>query len=146
MHWISSIFSRSSSRAPHRFYVLLLCLLVCSGCAKQKTNEELMADLKAGNDRDRIIAVRTLPLREGKAQQMVPALMAALKDKDGDVRRSAALGLGSFGEEAKEAIPALQALQHDHDPRIRESARVALTRIDSGKFSSASQGQPGKSK
>ncbi len=153
MNCISTPFSRllscatrHSPLATRHFPALLLCVLACSGCARQKTNEELIADLKTGNDRDRIIAVRTLPVREGKAEQMVPVLMAALKDKDGDVRRSAALGLGSFGEEAKEAIPALQALLHDRDARIRESVRITLTRIDPVKFPASSPAQPSQSK
>ncbi|HEV8058746.1 MAG TPA: HEAT repeat domain-containing protein [Gemmataceae bacterium] len=105
-----------------------------------------MADLKSGTERDRIVAVRTLPERHGKAAQMVPALIEALKDKDGDVRRSAALGLGAFGEEAKDAIPALQALQHDRDARVRESAGIALSRIDPSKFSAPSKTQAAKKK
>jgi HEAT repeat protein len=64
---------------------------------------------------------------------VVPALIEALKDKDGDVRRSAALGLGSFGEEARDAVPALQAAQRDNDARVREAARIALSRIDPNK-------------
>jgi HEAT repeat protein len=71
-----------------------------------------------------------LQQREGDAAQAVPALIEALKDKVVDVRWSAAIGLGYFGEEAKDAIPALQAAQHDRDARVREAARVALSRID----------------
>ena len=67
-----------------------------------------------------------MPQRKGDAAKVVPALIEALKDKDGDVRRSAALGLGSFGEQAKDAIPALQAAQHDRDARVREAAGIAL--------------------
>jgi HEAT repeat protein len=113
-------------------FVLLLCLLAC-GCGK-KTTDELIADLKASQEKDRIIAVRTLPQRKGDAAQVVPALIEALKDKEGDIRWSAAIGLGSFGVEAKDAIPALQAAQRDHDARVREAAGVALSRIDPAKF------------
>jgi len=60
----------------------------------------------------------------------VPALIEALKDSEGDIRWSAAIGLGYFGEQAKDAIPALQKAQQDADPRVREGARVALSRID----------------
>jgi vesicle coat complex subunit len=140
---MSSVFEFFSAHWP---VTAALCLLACSGCAKQKTTEELMADLKAGNDRDRIIAVRTLPERQGKAEQMVPAMIAALKDHDGDVRRSAVIALGSMGEEAKEAMPALKALLHDRDARIRESVRTALSRIDPTKFSGSSKSEPGNSK
>src|SRR6266851_1067443 len=115
-------------------FVLLLCLLVCGGCSKQKSTNQLIADLKSSEERERIIAVRLLPQREGDAAQVVPALIEALKDKQGDVRWSAAIGLGYFGEPAKDAIPALQAAQHDRDPRVREAAGVALSRIDPEKF------------
>ena len=104
-------------------FVLLLCLLACGGCGKNKSTDELIADLKSSQERDRIIAVRLLPQRKGNAAQIVPALIDALKDKDGDVRRSAALGLGSFGEQAKDAIPALQAAQRGY---VLESGRIAL--------------------
>src|SRR5712664_1988419 len=75
-------------------FVLLLCLLVCGGCGKQKSTNQLIADLKSSEERDRIMAVRLLPQREGEATQVVPALTEALKDKQGDVRWSAAIGLG----------------------------------------------------
>ena len=111
-------------------FVLLLCLLACGGCGKKKSTDELIADLKSPQERDRIIAVRLLPQRKGDAAQIVPALIEALKDKEGDIRWSAAIGLGSFGEQAKDAIPALQAAQRDRDARVREAAGVALSRID----------------
>jgi len=112
-------------------FVLLLGLLACVGCGKEKSTSELIADLKAPEERERIIAVRTLPHRKADAAQIVPALIDALKDKDGDVRVSAAIGLGSFGEQAREAIPALEAAhKNGRDARIREAAGVALSRID----------------
>jgi vesicle coat complex subunit len=119
-------------RGP-RWFVLLLCLLACCGCGRKSTNE-LIADLKSSQDRDRIIAVRSLPTRRGDAAQVIPALIEALKDHDGDVRRSAAIGLGVFGDQARDAIPELQAAQQDRDARVREAARVALSRIDPTRF------------
>ena len=81
-----------------------------------------------------MVAVRTLPNRKGDAATVVPALIEALKDKEADIRRSAAIGLGGFGEQAKDAIPALQAALADPDARVREAAGKALTRIDLAKF------------
>ena len=120
-------------------FVLLLCLLACGGCAKEKSTAELMEDLKSGQERERLIAVRLLPQRKGDAAQIVPALIEALKDKEGDIRWSAAIGLGSFGEQAKDAIPALQAAQRDRDARVREAAGVALSRIDPTRFPTPSK-------
>jgi HEAT repeat protein len=125
-------------RARTRF-VLLLCLLACWGCSKNKSTDELIGDLKSTQEGDRIKAVRLLPQRKGDAAQVVPALIEALKDKEGDVRWSAAIGLGYFGEEAKDAIPALQAAQRDRDARVREAAGVALSRIDPERFPAPSK-------
>src|SRR5437879_5908124 len=137
---------RSLAMRLRKRFVLLLGLLVCGGCGKQKSTNQLIADLKSSQERDRIIAVRLLPQREGEATQVVPALIGALKDKEGDVRWSAAIGLGYFGEQAKDAIPALQAAQRDRDARVREAAAVALSRIDPAQFPVPSKGPPGKGK
>jgi HEAT repeat protein len=111
--------------------ILLVCLLACGGCGKSKSTEELIGDLKSAQEGDRIRAARLLPQHKGDAAKVVPALIAVLKDKQGDVRWSAAISLGYFGDQAKEAIPALQeAAQRDRDARVREAARVALSRID----------------
>jgi len=110
--------------------VLLLCLLAPVGCKKTKSTEELINDLKSPEERERIIAVRLLPERKADADQVVPALIEALKDRTEDVRWNAAIGLGYFGEQARDAIPALQEAQRDRDARVREAAGVALSRID----------------
>ena len=90
-------------------FALLLCLLACGGCARKKSTGELITGLKGSQERDRIVAVRLLPQRKKDAAQTVPALIEALKDKEHDIRWSAAIGLGYLGDSAKEAIPALLA-------------------------------------
>jgi HEAT repeat protein len=121
-------------------FVLLLSLLACGGCGKSKSTDELIADLKSPqHEGDQIKAVRLLSQRKGDAAKVVPALIEALKDKDGDIRWSAAIGLGYFGEQAKDAIPVLEAAQRDRDARVREAAGVALSRIDPTKFSASSK-------
>jgi HEAT repeat protein len=124
----------------HLLCIPLLCVLATCGCGKhEKSTPELIADLKSPQDKDRVIAVRLLPGHKGDAVQIVPAMIEALKDKEVDVRWSAAIGLGYFGDSAKEAIPALQAVLTDRDARVREAAGVALSRIDSTRFSSPSK-------
>ncbi|HEV7224593.1 MAG TPA: HEAT repeat domain-containing protein [Pirellulales bacterium] len=121
----------------------LLCTLASYGCGKrEKSTPELIADLKSTAEKDRIIAVRLLPGHKGDAVQVVPAMIEALKDKQIDVRWSAAIGLGYFGDSAKEAIPALQAALTDRDARVREAAGVALSRIDPARFTSPSKQPP----
>ncbi len=119
--------------------VLLLGVLACSGCGKKKSTDELIGDLKSPQEKERMIAVRTLPERKEDAVKVVPALIEALKDKQGDIRLSAAISLGSFGEQAREAISALQAAQNDRDARVRNAAGVALSRIDPEKFPASSK-------
>lgn len=114
--------------------LLLVCVLACGGCGSSKSTDDLVDDLKSPQERDRIIAVRLLQHKKDDAARVVPALIESLKDKDGDVRWSAAIGLGYFQEQALDAIPALQAAQQDSDPRVREAANVALSRIDPSKF------------
>ena len=120
--------------------VPLLCLLASYGCGKrEKSTPELIADLKSPEEKDRVIAVRLLPGHKQDATQIVPAMIEALKDKTNDIRWSAAIGLGYFGDGAKEAIPALQAALTDPDARVREAAGVALSRIDPTRFTSPSK-------
>jgi HEAT repeat protein len=124
------------------YFVPLLCLLACAGCGKTKSTAQLLEDLKAPQERERTMAVRLLPQRKGDATKIVPALIETLKDKEGDIRRSAALGLGSFGEQAKDAIPALEVARRDRDARVREAAGVALSRIDPTRFPDPSKLPP----
>ena len=112
---------------------LFFCFLGCGGCGKKST-DELIRDLNSPLEKDRITAVRLLPERTADAERIVPGLIESLKDKEGDIRWSAAIGLGRVGELAKDAIPALQAAQHDRDARVREAAGVALSRIDPAQF------------
>ncbi len=114
---------------------LLLCLLACGGCSKGKSTDELIADLKSGTEIEGVIAARTLPRGRGDAAKVVPALIAGLKHRGTDVRRSSAIKLGVFGEQAKDAIPALQKMEErDGDARVREAAGIALSRIDPERF------------
>jgi hypothetical protein len=131
-----------SARTP---LVLSLCLLAC-GCGKKKSTAELIADLNGPQEKDRLVAVRLLPQHKADAAQVVPALTEALKKQDADVRLSAAIGLGYFGEQARDAVPALRAAQRDRDARIREAAAVALSRIDPGKFPGRPKSRPAPTK
>jgi HEAT repeat protein len=114
--------------------LFLLGALACGGCAtrQEKSTDQLIGDLKGTDDRDKLIAARLLPRQKSDAEKVIPAMIEALKDRGSDVRLSAAIGLGMFGDKAREAIPALEALQGDPDARVREAAAKAVTRIDAG--------------
>jgi HEAT repeat protein len=127
-----------------RIWLALFVCLPALGCAGEKSTPQLLDDLKGPGERERLIAVRLLPQRKGDAAQIVPALIEALKDKEGDIRWSAAIGLGGFGEQARDAIPALQAAQRDRDARVREAARTALARIDPTLATKGGTGAPPK--
>jgi hypothetical protein len=134
-------------------FLFLLCILACGGCRKAKSTDELIADLKSHEEKDKLIAVRLLGQRKADGAKVIPALIEALKDKDGDIRWSAAIGLGYFGGDATDAAPALQAAQQDRDPRVREAADKALSRIDpkhaptsSSKSFATGKGRPGATK
>jgi HEAT repeat protein len=116
-----------------RGLVLLLGLLACGGGCGGRSTDELIKDLKSGKEKEAIIAARSLP--QGDAEKVVPALTEALKNRNQDVRRSAAIKLGGFGQQAKDAIPALQkAEENDGDARVREAAGIALSHIDPERF------------
>jgi HEAT repeat protein len=115
--------------------VLLLCLLACGGCGNQKSTDELITDLKKSKGTKATVAARSLPGGTGDAEKVVPALIEGLRHSAQEVRRSAAVKLGAFGEQAKDAIPALQKAEEvDGDARVREAAGIALSRIDPERF------------
>jgi HEAT repeat protein len=60
---------------------------------------------------------------------VLPALTAAMKDRDGGVRGAAVLALLRMGPAAQDACPALEEAQKDRDPRVRSNATKALRRI-----------------
>jgi HEAT repeat protein len=59
----------------------------------------------------------------------VPALIAALKDKQTDVRVAVVGALGEMGTEGKEAAVKLARMFHDPSVRVREHVREALAQI-----------------
>jgi HEAT repeat protein len=67
----------------------------------------------------------------GGAGEAVPALAGALQDGYGEVRRAAALTLGSLGPAAGAAQAALTRSLSDVNPRVREAAAKALQAIQS---------------
>src|SRR5579875_3642225 len=81
-------------------FALVLCLLACGGCGKTKSTDQLIEELNSPEEGERLKAVRLLQQRRTDAAKVVPAMIEALKDKGSDIRLSAAIGLGYFGEQA----------------------------------------------
>jgi HEAT repeat protein len=93
--------------------------------------EHLLEGLRSGNERMRGISTFELGKLGPEAAGAVP-LLAELyaRDRNLDVRWSAAWGLGKMGRAAADAVPALvRGLVHDADPDVRAQTAWALGRI-----------------
>ncbi len=66
--------------------------------------------------------------------EAVPALLAALTDRDGGVRQDAARGLGSAasGSRVDDALPPLHGLLRDREPLVRAAAIEAIGALRGG--------------
>lgn len=116
-----------------RCMVAFTVFVFVAGCGSGKSTDGLIEDLSSDDDGDRIKAVRLLQHHRGDPATVVPALIESLKDKEIDVRWSAAIGLGYFGAEAKSAIPDLEKAKSDKDRRVRDAATRAISRIEGEK-------------
>ena len=103
--------------------------MAVAGCGNGESTDELVGNLSSTDANDRVAAVRQLQSRKGDASKVVPALIESLKDKNGDARWSAVIGLGYFGAQAKSALRELEKLKSDKDRLIRDAAKVAIERI-----------------
>jgi HEAT repeat protein len=110
-------------------FTVLLFLIVFAGCSKSKPTNELVDKLSSHDEADRLKAVRLLQNRKQDSEKVVPALTKSLKDDHADIRLSAAIALGYFGDKAASALSALEEAQRDRDARVRNAASVAISRI-----------------
>ncbi len=67
--------------------------------------------------------------RQARTEEVVPALVACLKDEDVHVRKMATLGLGEIAEPLHQIVPALIEALADSDNGVRRRAGVALSEI-----------------
>ena len=64
-----------------------------------------------------------------KQDYSAPGLIKSLKDKDPDVRSTAATALGKYAPAAKEAVPPLTDALKDEDKHVRKAACYSLARF-----------------
>ena len=79
----------------------------------------------------RVVAATYLGILTDDADAAVPALIAALRDDDPEVRAAAATALGSFGEAGTGALPALRTAAGAGDEVVSRAAGLALVKLQS---------------
>jgi HEAT repeat protein len=112
-----------------QFAMVGVALVLLAGCSNKSTTE-WVDQVKAQDSAERLHAIRALGERPTEAAVVVPALSAALKDRDPFVRRDAAHALAKLGPEARPALPALRPLLKDRNHGVRKAATEALKKID----------------
>lgn len=101
---------------------------IMNACAGSNRPKYWIQKLKAADPHTRVTAARALgELREGT---VVPALIEALNDKDGEVRLAVVKALGRIGPPAKGAVPVLSRMREDADAKVRGEVVRALKQID----------------
>jgi HEAT repeat protein len=118
---------------------LLLFAMVGTGCGpkdpllahgkpvdhwlQESKNAELKARKKA------VIALGHVGTADPRA---IPALIAAVKDRDATIRKEAVLALLNIGPAAQDAVAVLREAEKDQDATVRLSAGKAIARIQGG--------------
>jgi len=78
----------------------------------------------------RVAAVGALSCVDVEPQQVVPAVVRALRDTNWFTRQIAAIGLAHFGTNAQQAVPALASALSDTNTSVRTAAALSLKQID----------------
>lgn len=120
----------------HRIIPAVLVGLL-AGCGSSLSTEDCLRQLDEGDVVKKRQAIRELGDRPEQAARAVPALIDALRDPSGYVRRDAAFALGKLGPDAKAAVPALLAAGKDREYTVRKAIAAALKKIDPGAISRA---------
>lgn len=112
-------------------FLVLLCPLVAAGCGTREPRPPSVAELtemlKKEDPPTQILAANWVVQLGPKAQATRPALIAALKSPDLQVRQNVALALGKLGPDAAaDAVPALSAALNDPEILVQQAAATAL--------------------
>jgi HEAT repeat protein len=124
-------------RHSRMFGLLLLGAMCCGGCGKKpatlaggKPVRYWIEALQKGDTRLRKQAAFKLGNVGPADTEALPALIAALKDRDAVVRAEAILALVKCGPTAGQAVPILQDLQErDPDAQVRRYAAKAVQKL-----------------
>jgi HEAT repeat protein len=113
-----------------RHLLTLSLLLLIAGCGGPQSTEDWLQQLKDPDVVKRREAIRELGARLIEDGRIAPALVEALHDENGYVRRDAAITLAKLGPAAKNIVPALVAALKDKERGVRKAAAQALKKID----------------
>jgi len=106
-------------------------------------NKELVPALIAGlKDGDSEVRVTSAYILVNIGKSAVGPLTETLKNKDRDMRANAAYVLSQFGRIAEEAIPELTAALKDEDAEVRRRSAYAISRIMEDLFVPLPQSAP----
>jgi HEAT repeat protein len=85
--------------------------------------------LKLPDSATRLECLKTLARAGNATKEAVPALVAALDDKESDVKILAAHVLGQIGPAARDAAEALTKAAKDSDKGVSDTAAKALEKV-----------------
>ena len=94
-----------------------------------RTAEQWGKDLAHPNSGVRVAAAKALVALKADAHPAVDSLLAALTDRNDDVRLYSAFGLGQIAQRPRSSLEALTKLLADEDEHVRYSAEWSLARI-----------------
>jgi D-alanyl-D-alanine carboxypeptidase len=93
--------------------------------------KDLIANLKSENSATRKTAIIALGHDGSRSEEVIQALITALKeDSNAENRKEAALALGLVGENSEQAKQALNEALQDQDDSVRGAAAIALSIIE----------------
>jgi HEAT repeat protein len=119
----------------------MVLLFVCQAGCSSKSEPVLshgkpvaywLEQMKQPDARARKKAVTALGHVGNADRAVLPALIAAVKDKHAHVRDEAVVALLNMGPGAGEAVPVLQDALRDQDATVRAHAAKAIARIQGG--------------
>jgi HEAT repeat protein len=93
--------------------------------------KQYLKDLKSGDEKSRAVAAYMLGTAGKEDKKIKQALSKALKDKNWDVRKWAALSLGEMGDRDSQLLPILiDIMKRDNSKEFKSHAAVILGELE----------------